>query len=443
MNEIPCEAHSPLAPTVLLAVFRRETAALLALTLALLLPGDAFATSRPEALRFQRSIIDQRTKLNPRFKKVAREKTEYIIVHTSEGGLSSALRVISKGKVVNGKRITPGGHAHYVIARSGTTYRTLDKRYVADHAGRSMWDGVSGISDISIGVELVGYHYGEITRQQYRSLELLLDLLQKIYGLEDRQVLTHSQVAYGKPNRWIPGDHRGRKRCAKNLDRSRAGLGTTWAFDPDVRSGRLTADAELSGIYYGRGGIVAGATGSNVVSEDNTAWRIAGEDYDAVTTRYTFPGGTTMPGNVVATRVGWHGIPKGTVVLLNAEESGGAAGDEGPVKTIGEGRTAWTLAGPDYKEQTTIYIFPDGTTKTGRQISDWDDLPADTRLIVGYRGPYKIARDRLALEIAGNRYDDRSTVYLFPDKTLRTGDRIDDFNTLPEGVGIFLSADES
>ena len=209
-----------------------------------------------------------------------RKKTDYIVVHTSEGGLNSALKVISKGKVVNGRRLTPGGHAHYVIARNGKTYRTLDKKYVADHAGTSIWDGVSDISKVSVGIELVGYHYAEITREQYRSLELLLDLLQKIYDLEDRQVLTHSQVAYGEPNRWIREDHRGRKRCAKNFDRSKAGLGATWAFDPDVRSGRLAADAELAGIYYGGGGIVAGATGSNVISEDNTAWNIAGDDYD-------------------------------------------------------------------------------------------------------------------------------------------------------------------
>ena len=113
------------------------------------------------------------------------------------------------------------------------------------------------------------------------------------------------------------------------------------------------------------------------------------------------------------------------------------------MKTIGTGLTAWTLAGADYKEQTTIYFFPDGTVKTGRQISDWDDLPADTRLIVGYRGPYRIARDKSPMRIAGNRYDDRDTVYLFPDSSLRTGNSIGNFTSLPKGVSMFLSVDES
>lgn len=346
---------------------------LIALVLTLLPAADASAASAAERRGFQGSIVDYRRKLNRNFRKVTREKTEYIVVHTSEGGLSSALRVISAGKIVRGKRITPGGHAHYVIARSGKTYRTLDRKYVADHAGESIWDGVPDISRVSVGIELVGYHSQEIAPQQYRSLRSLLEILQKLYDLEDRRVLTHSQVAYGRPNRWIREDHRGRKRCAKNFDRAKAGLGATWAYDPDVRSGRLVADAELADIYY--------------------------------------------RGSACAT---------------------------GPVvRTIGTGLTAWTLAGSAYKAQTTIYIFPDGAVKTGRQISDWDDLPADTRLIVGYRGPYQIARDRPPIGIAGDRYDDEDTVYLFPDSSVRTGNSIGDFRNLPQGVSIFLSVVES
>lgn len=342
------------------------------LLLALLYHGEAAANAGPELRRFQSSIVDYRKKLNRQFRKVPRKRTEYIIVHTAEGGLSSALRVISKGKIVSGKRITPGGHAHYVIALNGKTYRTLDKKYVADHAGESMWDGRTDISKVSVGIELVGFHTQQITRQQYRSLELLLELLQRIYHLEDRRVLTHSQVAYAGPNRWIRGDHRGRKRCAKNLDRARAGLGATWEFDPDVRSGRLLADAELAELFYG-----------------------------------------------------------------------GATPAAGPVKTIGPGLTAWTLAGASYKAQTTIYIFPDGTVKTGRQISDWDALPAETRLIVGYRGPFRIALDQLPIRIAGDRYDDGDTVYLFPDSSLRLGNSIGNFSCLPKGVSMFLALDES
>lgn len=216
----------------------------------LILPASSAAYSRTDRKTFQRAIVDSRQQLNPRFKKVKRKKTKYIVVHTSELGLKTTLRVVSKGKHFRNGRRTYGGHTHYVIARNGRTYRIMDKKYVADHAGRSMWNGETDLSKISIGIELVGYHYAPITASQYRSVGLLIDILQAVYNLDDRAVLTHSQVAYGKPNRWFRKDHRGRKRCAKNFIRAKAELGSSWRYDPDVNAGRLTADAQLADVFY-------------------------------------------------------------------------------------------------------------------------------------------------------------------------------------------------
>jgi N-acetylmuramoyl-L-alanine amidase len=53
----------------------------------------------------------------------------------------------------------------------------MDKQWIADHAGRSMWDGRTDLSRMSIGIELVGYHYAPITDKQYRSIGLLIDIL--------------------------------------------------------------------------------------------------------------------------------------------------------------------------------------------------------------------------------------------------------------------------
>lgn len=407
------------------------------------LPVRASSYSPAELRRFQASIVDHRGRLYRGFRKVRRERTDLIVVHTSEGSLKGTLRVVSRGKVVRGRRITPGGHAHYVIARDGTCYRTLDRKYVADHAGQSLWDGVPDVSRISVGIELVGYHYAPITAKQYRSLGMLLELLQKIYGLEDRQVVTHSQVAYGNPNPWVRTAHRGRKRCAKNFERAKAGLGPTWTFDPDVRSGRLVADAELARVYYGVGGTGPAGTGSNVISGENTAWSIAGDEYDSAATLYQLPGGAAVPGDRIGATIGWRGIPKGTVVLLNAGDSCEEDPEESPVREIGSGKTAWTVAGPGYARKTTFYFFPDGTVHTGSEISRWDDLPAATRLIVGYDGPHEIVGDNAPLGVAGGRHDHRKNVYLFPDNTLRTGNDIDDVRSLPPGVRIFLSVEES
>ena len=153
---------------------------LVALAFVLMGPDPSASRVRSEAIQFQRAIVDYRSRLNPRFKKIKRQRTKYIIVHTAELGLKSTLRVVSRGKRFRNGRRTRGGHAHYVIARNGRTYRILDKQYVADHAGRSMWNGDTDISTMSIGIELVGYHYAPISPAQYRSVGQLIDILQRV-----------------------------------------------------------------------------------------------------------------------------------------------------------------------------------------------------------------------------------------------------------------------
>jgi hypothetical protein len=348
------------------------------------------------------------------------------------------LRVVSKGKRLRNGGKTYGGHANYVIARNGRTYRVLDKKYVADHAGLSMWNGETDISKISIGIELVGYHYAPITERQYRSVGLLIDILQKVYGLNDRAVLTHSQVAYGRPNRWFRKNQRGRKRCARNFIRQKAGLGLTWSYDPDVRAGRLLADLQLSKIYYGRREYVEKTDDANIITKINTAWSIAGEDYDSQTTVYKFPNGQIYTGDQISGQIGWNRIPAKTVVLLNQENNISLIKSDDPIKTISDRLTAWSFAGQAYKLKTTIYFLPSGRIKVGSMISDWDDLPAKTRLIVGYRGPYKLYNGRSAYKIAGRKYKDRKTIYYLPPKKLLAGDKIYDFKHLPKGTLIFL-----
>ena len=420
--------------------YQERTILVVSLLLGFLLnfPSVSSAYSKGDRRSFQRSIVDARSRLNPRFKKVKRKRTKYIIVHTSELGLKTTLRVVSKGKRLRNGRTTPGGHAHYVIARNGRTYRILDKKFIADHAGLSMWNGETNISKVSIGIELVGYHYAPISESQYRSVGKLIEILQGVYGLDDRAVLTHSQVAYGKRNRWLKKSHRGRKRCAKNFVRDKAQLGSTWAYDPDVRSGRLLADPQLAEVYYGRRRYVAKTEDANVISKRNTAWSIAGEDYDSRTTVYKFPGGRIYTGDQISDHVGWSRIPAKTIVLLNQESSLSLKRSEGPIKTISESLTAWSFAGQAYNEKTTIYFLPSGRIKSGSTISDWDDLPAKTRLIVGYRGPFTLDKDRSAFRIAGYKYKDGKTIYYLPSRKLVAGDKIDDFDRLPAGTLMFL-----
>lgn len=400
--------------------------------------AQAATSAKPSS--YQRSIIDYRGRIHPKFKKIVRKKTKYIIVHTSEGGLKSTLNVVSKGKIVRRRRITYGGHANYVIARDGRTYRTLDKRYRADHAGLSMWKGETNISNISIGIELVGYHYMEITDRQYRSLGALINILKRSYHLNDQAVLTHSQVAYGRPNPWFKKNHRGRKRCAKNFIRSKAGLGPGPLFDPDVRAGRLSPDPELANILYAKYVPSKKRVGSNIISLNNSAWSIAGEDYNSPNTLYKLPNGKIIPGDEIKNTIGWTNLPKHSVVMLNQPK---IPRKTGPIKTISDGLTAWTLAGSAYNRSTTFYFFPNGIVKNGSQISDWDDLPTRTKMIVGYRNNGKVSSAKPPAKIAGGRYKDRTTVYYFPDTSLVTGNIVKNFRKIPAGVLVYLPVKKS
>jgi len=410
------------------------------------MPSLSEGYSSSQYQQFQKTLVDHRSRLNPKFEKRVRQKTRYIIVHTSELGLDATLRVVSKGKQFQSGYKTPGGHAHYVIARNGRTYRILDKKYRADHAGRSMWNGQTDISDVSVGIELVGYHTAPITVAQYHSLGVLLDILEKFYGIGDRDVLTHSQVAYGKPNPWFRKNHRGRKRCAKNFNRAKAGVESNWKYDPDVKAGRLMADPELSLVFYGspdKGPIPLAEPveyGSNMISKTNSAWSIAGGDYNQQTTVYLLPGGQTLPGNEIAGKIGWRYLPVNTKVLLNQDVGPDVIQSQAqtPVKTISNNITAWSHAGPAYKKDTTIYFLPSGRVFPGSKISDWDDLPIGTRLLVGYKGPFLITKIKTAYKIAGKRYKASDTIYTLSPGKLLTGDKINDFSLLPRGAQIYL-----
>jgi hypothetical protein len=254
------------------------------------------------------NIEDYQDHLNPAFAKRRREDTRFILVHSTESGLESALRTLSWGKVRRGRRVTLGGHAHYLLARSGTIYRILDPKYRADHAGVSMWKGLQNLSDHSLGIELEGFHDVPFTTPQYRSLGWLLGVLRKRFRIASRDVLEHYRVAYTPPNRFFSRNWRGRKRDPGlgNFDRGRAGLHDEYAVDPDVVAGRVGMSPQRGG----RRGSPAG-----VVTPDRTAWRIAGRRYRDASTLYSLPGGRTRRGNEITD---WSRLPSGTRVFLGA-----------------------------------------------------------------------------------------------------------------------------
>ena len=131
-----------------------------------------------------------------------RPQTRYIVLHTTEGQESGSFR-----------KIWDRGEAHYFVNPKGGVTRIIHKSKIATHAGRSMWEGRGPIDNYAIGIEVVGYHNKDLTSAQYTALHELLRQLKKIYSIPDERIVTHSMVAYGRPNRFHPYKHRGRKRC--------------------------------------------------------------------------------------------------------------------------------------------------------------------------------------------------------------------------------------
>ena len=384
-----------------------------------------------------------------RFKKprAVRKSTKYIVLHTTEGS--------SKGSIA---KLSANGECNYVVDTDGMVYVIVDRSRVAYHAGLSMWNGQTGLDSISIGIEIVGWHDKDITASQYAALRKLLGELKAQYRIPDENVLTHSMVAYGNPNHWQKRKHRGRKRCGMLLmlpaARTRLGLLKKPAYDPDVRAGRLKdADPELTKILYTPMPAAApdkpvpakplpspaperpapAASASNVIGPKRSAWDIARDQYDAPTTVYAFPDGTTKRGDQVKN---WNKMPAGTIVTVGPAASENA--NEG-LLTIGEDGTAEDLAG-DAMAATSTYYFPPGrpyAAGSTLSLAEIAALPAGTKVLVDYRVAGPVTAKVPVFSLCGSKWNHPDTYYWTSAGGLVPGDQVTD-RTIPKGALVFF-----
>ena len=355
------------------------------------------------ALSFSNAYASPRTN-----ERAVRKRTDYIILHTTEAAAGSSLRKLSRH-----------GEAHYCVDRNGRIYRIVNRTRVAYHCGTSMWGGVRKLDERSIGIEVVGYHDRALTVAQYAALRELITLLQKLYGIKDANVMPHAQVAYGTPNRWHPKNHRGRKRCGMGYAtpevRKLLGLKERWLNDPDVRAKRLVVgDEYLARLLYAKAGAgllpytlpveqkapakgagsqverevaraaeavkaadAAAAKRGGVIEKGRSAWDIARDAYNAVTTVYIFPDGTRLTGDKIRD---WESIVAGTRVELGDSGEAGA-----PVQVLGAGQHPRQLVGDAAGAADTWYIRPTGGRVQGAQLTPAQlaALPAETKILVG------------------------------------------------------------
>ena len=399
--------------------------------LALVVSGDALTgeSRAADGLRISNRLSPKNAR------RPLRPETRFIVLHTTEGAQAGSL-----------DKVRRRGETHYFVTTGGTVFRIIDRARIATHAGRSMWDALRNIDNYAIGIEVVGNYNRDITEAQYAALRELLRQLKSVYRLPDDRVLTHSMVAYGRPNRFQRSDHRGRKRCgmvfARPDVRRKLGLTAGPDRDPDVDAGRLVvADRLLYNSLFTRGrpGAVAAspppaespvpaAEEASAISRDQTAWYIAREKYDSPTTTYILPDGKRLRGDEIED---WSTLPQGTRVLVGEEEDESLAD---LFREIGrDGNTARDLAGDAFDRATTIYFFRDGLVRTGRDLSTagqtrtlLDRLPAGTRVLVGYVYGGYVKSSRPPSSIAGVKWNYPSTFYRFPNGRIVSGDGIDD-----------------
>ena len=88
---------------------------------------------------------------------------------------------------------------HYLVAEDGQVLRMVAEDKRAWHAGRSYWRGVTGVNDVSIGIELVNpghdHGYRPFPEPQMAALLPLLAGIVDRYDIPRANVVGHSDVA--------------------------------------------------------------------------------------------------------------------------------------------------------------------------------------------------------------------------------------------------------
>ncbi len=347
-----------------------------------------------------------------------RAVTRYIVLHTTEGSSRGALTKLRRE-----------GEAHYLVTESGRVLRIIQKDRVAYHAGTSMWRGQRGLDRISLGIEVAGRHDRELRPAQIRALRELLRQLKSVYRISDDRVLSHSMVAYGRPNKYHRYRHRGRKRCGMlfgDLElRAKLGLGPGPATDPDVAAGRLrVADRRLfRRLFPPRPDPARVASAKQTRRAPPQRTPVAEPDAPVVAAKTAERSPQPEP----------HGA------------RGGKRLEDVRVVTH-RWRSAKALVGEDWDRETTIYLFPSGLVRTGEELRRDPEgrrllqaLPRGTRVVAHRRfGGYVGAR-RAPSDIAGHRWNDPETLYRFPDGRLVPGHRVD-AGRVPKSTMVFPPA---
>ena len=134
---------------------------------------------------------------SPNFNPVKRSlnKIKFIIFHYT--GMRSESAAIKKLTNSNS-----GVSSHYLVKNNGQIAVLVPDRYIAWHAGVSLWKNYKSLNKNSIGIEISNpghdFGYRKFSKSQILSIIKLSKFLIKKYNIKSKNILGHSDVA---PNR--------------------------------------------------------------------------------------------------------------------------------------------------------------------------------------------------------------------------------------------------
>ncbi len=128
-----------------------------------------------------------------------RDSTQnYIVIHNDGSNMSAR----GTHSVLRRRRLS----YHYFVARDGKIYEYVNPKYIARHAGISLYDGIKLWNNFSIGICLQGKNGMEYSDKQYESLNRLVQQIHNRYpDSKTRPILTHAQVAFPFGRKKDPG----------------------------------------------------------------------------------------------------------------------------------------------------------------------------------------------------------------------------------------------
>ncbi len=87
--------------------------------------------------------------------------------------------------------------AHFVVGRDGRVVQMVPVEKRAWHAGLSVLEGIRGVNDFSVGIEMVNLNDGKepYPVEQMEAVAGIIRLLRSRYDIPDSRIVSHAQIA--------------------------------------------------------------------------------------------------------------------------------------------------------------------------------------------------------------------------------------------------------